>query len=150
MQQLAEALPITVSENIDLRAKENAPYMNRDAQQGPAPADAASGRWYAVLASYQAGSADNVAKHYQSLEPLIGKLGVPATLEVHYTSISRHLAIVLAPNSGEEADARQLVCMVRKYGWAPDAFVQMSRGWRRCADPVSESTLASCPPAAAR
>jgi hypothetical protein len=131
---------VAQSRNLELRGVERQMAQS----SAPAAADGASGRSYAVLASYPVSddatydAQTGLAAHYNQLASAVASQNMH--VEVYRTSISNHFAIVIPADS--EAAANDIVSRARREGWSPDAFVQMERRWVRCQTPTTEGLRA--------
>jgi hypothetical protein len=131
--------------NLELQREEIVPRSIRNA---------ASGGYYAVLASYGVRDQSSydaergASAHYNTLVDATRAAGI--NVRVFRTSVSDHFAIVLEPEGLTQENARALMARARREGWSPDAFVQQERGWVACDNPGTIEGLRACAPAARR
>lgn len=132
----------TLTTNLEVQRKEDREPVP------PTPAGAAeanraetiSGVWMAVLASYADGEEGFAVERLAKERARAADLNI----EIYRTSISGHYALVSAPADGREASAQALVRYARERGVARDAFPQVARRWRLCAQPTSVEGLKAC------
>jgi hypothetical protein len=137
---------VAQSRNLELRGMERSVVLSAPSSSSAASADRSAARSFAVLASYAVSDpatfdgTQGAAAHFNQLTSAAAAEGLQ--VQVYRTAVSNHFAIVIPAET--EAAANDLVQRARRMGWAPDAFVQVERGWVQCSEPGTPGGLRSC------